>query len=74
MTRAKDEQIAALDLHNLFVDDVKLESEFLGIAKVTQNKIFAFPLTYFIRFIACPEGLNPLGVDSSSTHSVLERT
>ena len=37
--KVANEQIAALDLHNLFVDDVKLESEFLGIAKVTQNKI-----------------------------------
>jgi len=37
--KVANEQIAALDLHNLFVDDVKFESEFLGIAKVTQNKI-----------------------------------
>lgn len=37
--KVANEQISALDLHNLFVDDVKLTSEFLGIAKVTQNKI-----------------------------------
>jgi Pyruvate/2-oxoacid:ferredoxin oxidoreductase gamma subunit len=37
--KVANEQIAALDLHNVFVDDVKLMSEFLGIAKVTQNKI-----------------------------------
>jgi hypothetical protein len=37
--KVANEQIAALDLHNVFVDDVKLTSEFLGIAKVTQNKI-----------------------------------
>ena len=37
--KVANEQISALDLHNVFVDDVKLMSEFLGIAKVTQNKI-----------------------------------
>ncbi|NVM28988.1 MAG: hypothetical protein HWN65_09090 [Candidatus Helarchaeota archaeon] len=32
-------QIAALDLHNVLMEEKKLLSEFLGVAKVTQNKI-----------------------------------
>lgn len=34
-----NEQIAALDLRNVLMDDKKLIGEFLGIAKVTNNKI-----------------------------------
>jgi len=34
-----NEQIAAMDLHNVFMDDANLISEFLGVAKVTQNKV-----------------------------------
>lgn len=37
--KTANEQIAALDLHNILMDDKKLTSEFLGVAKVTQNKI-----------------------------------
>ncbi len=37
--KVANEQIAALDLRNVYMDDVKLLAEFLGVAKVTQNKV-----------------------------------
>ncbi|MHA1321750.1 MAG: hypothetical protein ACTSRL_03050 [Candidatus Helarchaeota archaeon] len=37
--RIANEQIAALDLRNIHIDNEKLVSEYLGVAKVTQNKV-----------------------------------
>lgn len=61
-----NEQIAALDLHNVFRDDETLVAEYLGVAKVTQNKVL-------IRSTAMPDNveINVFTDDMKSATGIL---